>query len=120
MGQLGFPELILIFIIALLVFGPKKLPELGKSLGKGLKEFKRASEELKSNWDEHIKDVEKSVDDVKKDVEKHVNDVKATVTDATKDIENDIYAEYPSTPPAPAASNEPRKPEESKEEVHQA
>jgi TatA/E family protein of Tat protein translocase len=119
MGQLGFPELILIFVIALLVFGPKKLPELGKSLGKGLKEFKKASEELKSNWDEHLKDVEKSVDDVKKDVEKHVNDVKASVTDATKDIEDEIYKDYPSTPPESASSTETPK-SESKEEVHQS
>jgi sec-independent protein translocase protein TatA len=46
-GSIGMPELILIFIVALLVFGPKKLPEIGKSLGKGLAEFKRASDELK-------------------------------------------------------------------------
>jgi len=45
--NLGFPELILILVIALLVFGPKKLPEIGKSLGKGIAEFKRASSELK-------------------------------------------------------------------------
>src|SRR5262245_49042918 len=43
-GSIGMPELILIFIVALLVFGPKKLPELGKSLGRGLAEFKRASD----------------------------------------------------------------------------
>ena len=47
MFGLGMQELIVIFVIALLVFGPKKLPELGRSLGRGLAEFKRASEELK-------------------------------------------------------------------------
>jgi len=47
MFGLGMQELIVIFIIALLVFGPRKLPELGRSLGRGLREFKRASEELK-------------------------------------------------------------------------
>jgi len=47
MFGLGMQELIVIFVIALLVFGPKRLPELGRSLGRGLAEFKRASEELK-------------------------------------------------------------------------
>ena len=47
MFGIGMPELIVIFIVALLVFGPKKLPDLGKALGRGLAEFKRASEELK-------------------------------------------------------------------------
>ena len=41
-GPIGMPELVLIFLVALLVFGPKKLPELGRSLGRGLAEFKRA------------------------------------------------------------------------------
>jgi TatA/E family protein of Tat protein translocase len=47
MFGIGMPELIVIFIVALLIFGPKKLPDLGKALGRGLAEFKRASEELK-------------------------------------------------------------------------
>src|SRR6201991_4400469 len=54
-GSLGTPELIIIFVIALIVFGPRKLPELGKSLGKSLAEFKRASNELRSTLDEEIR-----------------------------------------------------------------
>jgi len=54
-GSLGFPELIIIFIVALIVFGPRKLPELGKSLGKSLAEFKRASNELRNTLDEEIR-----------------------------------------------------------------
>ena len=54
-GSLGFPELLVIFIIALIVFGPRKLPELGRSLGKSLAEFKRASNELRNTLDEEIR-----------------------------------------------------------------
>jgi TatA/E family protein of Tat protein translocase len=68
MGGLGIGELIVIFVIALLVFGPKKLPELGKSLGKGLREFKRATEDLKSNFDEQIREAERSLQETKADI----------------------------------------------------
>ncbi len=54
-GSIGMPELIIIFVIALIIFGPRKLPELGKSLGKSLAEFKRASNELKSTLEEEIR-----------------------------------------------------------------
>ena len=54
-GPIGMPELIIIFVIALIIFGPRKLPELGRSLGKSLAEFKRASNELKSTLEEEIR-----------------------------------------------------------------
>lgn len=53
-GSIGMPELLIIFTVALIVFGPRKLPELGRSLGKSLQEFKRASNELKHTLDEEI------------------------------------------------------------------
>ncbi len=55
MWNLGFPELVVIFIVAMLVFGPRKLPDLGRSLGKGLAEFKKASNELKRTWEEEVR-----------------------------------------------------------------
>ena len=55
LGSIGMPELIIIFVIALIIFGPRKLPELGRSLGKSLSEFKRASNELKSTLEEEIR-----------------------------------------------------------------
>ncbi|MGD1147256.1 MAG: TatA/E family twin arginine-targeting protein translocase [Thermoanaerobaculaceae bacterium] len=53
-GSIGLPELLLIFVIALLLFGPRKLPEIGKSLGKAMNEFKRASNDLQRSLEEEI------------------------------------------------------------------
>jgi len=47
MGSLGVPEIIFIFVLALLIFGPKRLPEIGRTVGKGLAEFRKASNDLK-------------------------------------------------------------------------
>ncbi len=55
MGPIGMPELIIILVIALIIFGPRKLPELGKSLGKSLNEFKRASADLQNTLEQEIK-----------------------------------------------------------------
>ncbi len=52
MGGLGIQEMIVILVIALIIFGPKKLPEIGKSLGKGIAEFKKASSELAKTLEE--------------------------------------------------------------------
>jgi sec-independent protein translocase protein TatA len=54
-GSLGFSEVLVIFVVALIVFGPRKLPELGKSLGRGLAEFKRASNDLKRTWEDEVR-----------------------------------------------------------------
>ena len=59
-GSLGMPELIVIFVIALVVFGPRKLPELGRSLGRGIAEFKRATNELQNTLEQEINADEQS------------------------------------------------------------
>jgi len=58
-GSIGIQELILIFIIALLLFGPKKIPEIGKAIGKAIKEFKRASNEIKETIEKEVEEEEK-------------------------------------------------------------
>lgn len=54
-GSIGMPELIIILVLALIIFGPRKLPELGRSLGKSIGEFRRASNELRSTLEEEIR-----------------------------------------------------------------
>lgn len=49
MGRIGLQELLIVFGLALLIFGPSKLPEIGKSLGRGIREFKKTSKEIKDS-----------------------------------------------------------------------
>jgi len=111
MGQLGFSEMLVIFIIALLVFGPKKLPELGKSLGKGIRESKKATEELKSSWEDQVKDISTPLNEVKQDINNMGHDLKS---DFYKSLET--AAETPQQPShsSPAESH-PSEPAVSKE-----
>ena len=87
-GSIGMPELIIIFVIALIIFGPRKLPELGRSLGKRLAEFKKASSELQRTLEEEIR------------VEEHT----AAAPKAAPPV-----AVPPPAPPSVARADEPRK-----------
>jgi len=70
MGPIGMQEMAVIFIVALVLFGPKKMPELGRLLGKGLREFSRAKSELKSTFETHLRELEReaNVQDALKNV----------------------------------------------------
>jgi sec-independent protein translocase protein TatB len=76
-GSLGFPELLFIFVIALLLFGPKQLPHIGRSLGRALGEFRRASNDFKRTIEEEVaadeirnveRDLKKSADEISESV----------------------------------------------------
>ena len=75
MFGIGMPEMILILAIALIVIGPKKLPDLAKSLGRAMNEFKKATREIKESMDIEgdLKDVKKSLDDLNTDVKDAVD-----------------------------------------------
>jgi sec-independent protein translocase protein TatA len=81
MGSLGMQEIAVIFILALIIFGPRKLPELGKTLGRSLAEFKKASSELKQTWEDEVRlNTEKNV----------VSDIIKESSTETKKIIDDI------------------------------
>ena len=86
LGPIGMQELIIIFVIALIVFGPRKLPQLGKSLGKSLAEFKRASNELRSTLEEEIR-VEETRREIMEPIESIGREAKALVEKAEKEAE---------------------------------
>lgn len=73
-GNIGIPELLIIFLIALLVFGPKKLPQLGKAIGRALAEFRRASNEFQRSLTELDKEIEKEIDKDEEKIEKKLNE----------------------------------------------
>lgn len=80
MGSIGWQELILIFIVALIVFGPRKLPEIGKTIGKGMAEFKKASNELKQTWEDEVR-----LDKEKEAITQIITDTSAQTSEIIKD-----------------------------------
>ena len=93
-GSIGMPELIIILVIALIIFGPRKLPELGKSLGRSLNEFKKASTDLQNTLEQEIKIEEQKEKD--KEIEKKF-----------KVDEDKFKAPDTETPPPASDENEP-------------
>jgi sec-independent protein translocase protein TatA len=74
MGTLGIPEMMFIFVLALLLFGPKKLPELGRTMGKALAEFRRAQSELKATFDREMKNLERESESLKEATNNYYQD----------------------------------------------
>jgi sec-independent protein translocase protein TatA len=74
MGTLGIPEMMFIFVLALLLFGPKKLPELGRTVGKALAEFRRAQSELKATFDREMRNLERESESLKEATNNYYQD----------------------------------------------
>ncbi|NQT09656.1 MAG: twin-arginine translocase subunit TatB [Desulfobacteraceae bacterium] len=88
MFGIGMPEMILILAIALIVLGPKKLPDLAKSLGRAMREFKKATSELKESIDvdNELTDVKKAFDEMNNDIRKTVDVVNIDFDDKAQDV----------------------------------
>jgi sec-independent protein translocase protein TatB len=129
--NLGFPEMLFLFLLALIIFGPKKLPEIGRQVGKALSEFKRASNEFKSQIESEMRQIEidetvrKEKESIAKALESPAGTVRTAAEDAKKpEPESEpakaVEAEYPNLyrddpyPPAEKPAEAPAKAEDIK------
>jgi TatA/E family protein of Tat protein translocase len=96
--------MVVIFFVALVVLGPKKLPELGKTIGKGLREFRKASDDLKATWHDHLREVETPVHEIKQSLEQTKAEVEAEVEEVSAKIAEE---EPPPQIPEEAAATGP-------------
>jgi TatA/E family protein of Tat protein translocase len=94
MGSLGFPELLLIFAVALIVFGPRKLPEIGRTLGKALGEFRKATDDLKNTIEREVR----------------ADELKQIASSSLQSVSRDEPASAPAITVDPAAAHEEPKP----------
>lgn len=92
-GPLGMPEIIMIFIVGLLLFGPRKMPQLGRSIGRALGEFRRASNEFKRTVEDEV-----AAEEIRS-VEEDLRDIKNVGTDAVKKTLDAAAVDEPKTPP---------------------
>lgn len=94
MGSLGFPELLLIFAVALIVFGPRKLPEIGRTLGKALGEFRKATDDLKNTIEREVR----------------ADELKQIASSSLQPVSRDEPASAPAITVDPASTHEEPKP----------
>ncbi|WP_297086778.1 twin-arginine translocase TatA/TatE family subunit [uncultured Draconibacterium sp.] len=78
-------EIVLVMLLALLFFGSKAIPDIAKTLGKGMREFKKATNEIKRELDNHTSDIKKDINDVSSTVTKETSEIKKGITDNLKE-----------------------------------
>lgn len=93
MGTLGVQEMVVIFLVALVLFGPKKLPELGRTIGKALTEFRRASSDLKSTFEREMQTLERENQSIKDITHQAASEIYERVENYTYD--HDVPAIVP-------------------------
>lgn len=88
-GSLGVPEMVMIFVVALILFGPRQMPQIGKSIGKALGEFRRASNEFKRTIEDEVAgadlmEMKKELEEVR-DVGREITSIKDEIVKPTED-----------------------------------
>ena len=105
MGSLGVPEMLVIFLVALVLFGPKKLPELGRTIGKALTEFRRASNDLKATFDREMQTLERETKELNDTTHQIAGEIQSSVLDYSS-FDTSGEAE-PSSPPSHPGEPQP-------------
>lgn len=105
MGDLGFSEMVVIVLLIVILFGPKKIPEIARELGHGIRKMKSAMEDIKT---EIMKETDTSVSDIKKEIEQvknsvsdinPVNDIKKQITEVSETVNKDLDGAQPKPQP---------------------
>jgi TatA/E family protein of Tat protein translocase len=115
MGSLGMPEILMILVIALIIFGPRKLPELGKTLGQSLAQFRRASEDFKRQWEDEVEMERRRIAAPQPEVVEHSNssvessgeELNATAPGEASAAATEEHAPVPDVETVPTTQPEP-------------
>jgi len=102
MGPVGVQEMVVIFLVALVLFGPRKLPELGRTIGKAITEFRRAQSELKTTFESHMRELEKENESVKEVTRSFTSDMYNSFDSPYSDSGSFGLESHPSTEANPS------------------
>ena len=106
MFTLGVPEMAVIFILALVLFGPKKLPELGRTIGKAMTEFRRASNDLKATFDREMHTLERENREIQASTRDTVKEIYDHALPPAESIWNPMDQHETATPPSTVGASE--------------
>ena len=107
MGSLGVQEIIVIFLVALVLFGPKKLPELGRTIGKALTEFRRASNDLKATFEREMQTLERESNELKDSTRRITSDILSSTNFDFSSHDTNVESEPSALPTHPEDHTQP-------------